>query len=72
MNNLKRIKEILPSVPRAALPDDTSVEKMSRLGRDLWQISREVEQSGEISLLDENEIEVELNGRRGGYVREQP
>jgi hypothetical protein len=41
---------------------------MSKLGRDLYQISREIEELGEISLLNENEIEIELNVRRGGYV----
>jgi hypothetical protein len=68
MNNLKRKEGIIPAVPQAILPDDASVDKMSRLGRDLWQISREVEQAGEIPLLDEDEIELEINRRRGGYV----
>lgn len=68
MNNLKRKEKVVPAVPQAALPDDASMEKMSRLGRDLWQISREIEQSGEIPLLDEDEIEIEINRRRGGYV----
>jgi len=68
MNNLKPKDKVVPVVPQAALPDDLSFEKMSRLGRDLWQISREIEQSGGIPLLDENEIEIELNRRRGGYA----
>lgn len=68
MNNLKRKDEVVPIVPQAALPNDLSFEKMSRLGRDLWEISREIEQSDEIPLLDENEIEIELNRRRGGYA----
>ncbi|HEX8395990.1 MAG TPA: hypothetical protein VF644_00975 [Pyrinomonadaceae bacterium] len=68
MNNLKRKDKVVPVVPQAVLPDDLSFEKMSRLGRDLWQISKEIEQSGVIPLLDENEIEIELNRRRGGYV----
>jgi hypothetical protein len=68
MNNLKRKAAGLPVVTQAALPDEFKVEKMSGLGRDLWQISKEIEQSGEIPLLDEDEIEAELNRRRGGYA----
>ncbi|HEX8267754.1 MAG TPA: hypothetical protein VF596_20305 [Pyrinomonadaceae bacterium] len=68
MNNLKHKDKVVPFVRQAALPDDLSFEKMSRLGRDLWQISKEIEQSGVIPLLDENEIEIELNRRRGGYA----
>jgi hypothetical protein len=42
---------------------------MSDLGRDLVKLSREYEDSGE-ELLTEEEIEVELAHRRGGYVQE--
>jgi hypothetical protein len=42
---------------------------MSELGRDLLKLSREYEDSGE-ELLTEEEIEVELAHRRGGYVRD--
>ena len=54
---------------RRALVRDLAREEMSELGRDLFDLSREYESSGE-KLLTEKEIEVELARRRGGYVQE--
>ena len=54
-------------VRRADVPA-LSYEEMSELGRDLYDLSREYEDSGE-GLLNEDEIEVELARRRGGYVQ---
>ncbi|MDQ3133399.1 MAG: hypothetical protein M3Q76_01150 [Acidobacteriota bacterium] len=42
---------------------------MSQLGRDIADLSREIEESGE-PLLSEEEIELELSRRRGGYTSE--
>ena len=56
------------TVRRARVPN-LPLEKMSDLGRDLVKLSREYEDSGE-ELLTEEEIEVELAHRRGGYVPE--
>lgn len=56
------------SVRRARVPD-LPLDKMSDLGRDLTKLSREYEESGG-ELLSEEEIEVELAHRRGGYVQE--
>ncbi|HKS29482.1 MAG TPA: hypothetical protein VJS44_16760 [Pyrinomonadaceae bacterium] len=44
-------------------------EQMSDLGRDLVDISREYESSGE-QMLSEEEIETELTRRRGGYTQD--
>jgi hypothetical protein len=56
------------NVRRARLPN-LSMKQMSDLGRDLMKLSREYEDSGE-ELLTEEEIEVELAHRRGGYVQD--
>lgn len=56
------------TVRRAHVPD-LPLEKMSDLGRDLVKLSREYADSGE-ELLTEEEIEVEVAHRRGGYVQE--
>jgi hypothetical protein len=56
------------TVRRARVPN-LSLEQMSDLGRDLTRLSREYEESGE-ELLTEEEIEVELAHRRGGYVQD--
>lgn len=56
------------NVRQARVPD-LPLEEMSDLGRDLAKLSREYEDSGE-ELLTEEEIEVELAHRRGGYVQE--
>ena len=56
------------NVRRARVPN-LPLEKMSDLGRDLAKLSREYEESGE-ELLSEEEIEVELAHRRGGYVQD--
>ena len=55
-------------VRQAHIPD-LPLEKMSDLGRDLARLSREYEASGE-ELLTEEDIEVELAHRRGGYVQD--
>lgn len=68
MQNLKRKDESVSVVPQAVLPPDSSFEKMSQLGRDLWQISSEINKSGEPELLTQEEIEQEIARRRGGYV----
>jgi hypothetical protein len=44
-------------------------EKLSKLGRDLFDMSRDYEASGE-PLLSEEEIEQELTRRRGGYTQD--
>jgi hypothetical protein len=54
---------------RRALVRDLAREEMSELGRDLFDLSREYENSGQ-ELLTEKEIEVELARRKGGYVQE--
>lgn len=56
------------NVRRAHVPK-ISLEEMSDLGRDLAKLSREYEESGE-ELLTEEEIEIELAHRRGGYVQD--
>ena len=56
------------NVRQARVPN-LPTEKMSELGRDLLKLSREYEDSGE-ELLSEEEIEVELAHRRGGYVQD--
>ena len=66
--NTSRRSEGGNNVRRARVPD-LPLEKMSDLGRDLLKLSREYEESGE-ELLSEEEIEVELARRRGGYVQE--
>jgi hypothetical protein len=55
-------------VRRAHIPN-LPLKKMSELGRDLTNLSREYESSGE-ELLTEEEIEIELAHRRGGYVQD--
>lgn len=56
-----------PTVRRAHIPTDLNFENMSELGRDLLQISREIEAAGEV-LAGEEELELELARRRGGYA----
>lgn len=56
------------SVRRAPIPA-LPYEQMSELGRDLYDLSREYEASGEM-LLNEEEIESEVMRRRGGYSQE--
>ena len=57
------------TVRRAHIPDNLSYETMSDLGRDLFNLSREYEASGE-PLLSEQEIEMEITRRRGGFAQE--
>ena len=54
---------------RPAHVPNLSYEEMSDLGRDLFDMSREYESSGE-GLLTEEEIEIELTRRRGGYIQD--
>lgn len=68
VRSTSRQSQSLSSVRRARVPN-LPLEKMSDLGRDLVKLSREYENSGE-ELLTEEEIEVELAHRRGGYVQE--
>ncbi len=56
-----------PTVRRAQIPPDLNFETMSELGRDLMQLSREIEDAGEV-LTSEEELEQELARRRGGYM----
>jgi len=56
-----------PNVRRAQIPPDLNFETMSELGRDLLQLSREIEDAGEV-LTSEEELEQELARRRGGYM----
>jgi len=56
------------SVRRAHTPD-LRYEDMSELGRDLFDLSRDYESSGE-RLFTEDEIEYELMRRRGGHVQQ--
>lgn len=52
---------------RAQIPLDLNSDNISELGRDLLQLSREIEDAGEV-LTSEEELEHELARRRGGYV----
>ena len=54
------------TVRRARIPPDLSLENMSELGRDLLQLSREIEEANQV-LTSEEELEQELARRRGGY-----
>ncbi len=57
-----------PLVRRATVKESLTDEEMSPLGRDLVRISAEIEASGE-ELLSHEEIEREVQRRRGGYDR---
>ena len=61
------MKSEQPTVRRAQIPPDLNLETMSELGRDLIQLSREIEAAGEV-LTSEEELEQELARRRGGYM----
>ena len=56
-----------PNERRAQIPPNLNLETMSELGRDLIQLSREIEAAGEV-LTSEEELEQELARRRGGYM----
>lgn len=68
VRNTSRQRQRGNIVRRAHVPN-LPLEEMSDLGRDLVKLSHEYEDSGE-ELLTEEEIEVELAHRRGGYVQE--
>jgi hypothetical protein len=55
-------------VKRAHIPADLTYETMSDLGRELYDLSQEIEQAGE-GLQSEKELEIELAHRKGGYFR---
>jgi hypothetical protein len=67
VRNINRQNPRGKGVRRAHVPN-LPLEEMSDLGRDLAKLSREYEDSGG-ELLTEEEIEVELANRRGGYVQ---
>lgn len=67
MPNIK--KAASDQVRRAYIPPNLTYETMSQLGRDIADLSREIAESGE-PLLSEEEIELELSRRRGGYIPE--
>jgi hypothetical protein len=55
------------NIRKARIPSDLTYETMSDLGRDLFDISRDYAGTGG-ELLSEEEIEVEIARRRGGYA----
>jgi hypothetical protein len=57
-----------PSVRQAHIPK-LDYEDMSELGRDLFDLSRDYEASGE-QLLTEDEIEDQITLRRGGFTQD--
>ena len=57
------------SVRRTVVKTWLTEETMSPLGRELMKIAREVEDSDEPAL-DEEDIEKELKKRRGGYAKD--
>lgn len=67
MANIKKVAS--DQVRRAYIPPDLTYDTMSQLGRDIADLSRAIEESGE-ELLDEEGIELELSRRRGGYTPE--
>ncbi len=67
MPNIKKVAS--DQVRRAYIPPDLTYATMSQLGRDIADLSRAIEESGE-ALLNEEEIELELARRRGGYTSE--
>jgi len=62
--------EEAPHVRRAYIPPDLTYETMSELGKELYNLSMEIAESGE-GLLTEEEIEREIARRRGGYLSEE-
>lgn len=58
----------LEPVNRAFIPPNLTYETMSDLGRELFDLSREIEQAGE-GMKSEEELEEELSRRKGGYIR---
>lgn len=55
-------------VKRAVIPPHLTYETMSDLGRELFDLSYEIEQAGE-GIKSEEELEEELARRKGGYIR---
>lgn len=59
-----------PHVRRAYIPPEAmNYETMSEFGKELYRLSKEMAESGE-GLLTEEELERELRRRRGGYLSE--
>jgi hypothetical protein len=58
-----------PKVRQADVRPSLSYEEMSPLGRDLFDIAKEIEASDDPAM-DEAAIERELARRRGGYAQE--
>jgi hypothetical protein len=56
-----------PAVRRAQILPDLNAENISELGRDLFRLSREIDDAAEV-LTSEEEFEQELARRRGGYM----
>lgn len=69
INLNKQNQQPTNTVRQAGIPSDLTVETMSELGRDLFNISRDYAETGG-ELLNEEEIEAELTRRRGGYVEQ--
>lgn len=67
--NEQQNRQAAANVRRAQIPSNLTYETMSELGRDLFAISRDYAESGG-ELLSEQEIEVEVTRRRGGYTEE--
>lgn len=65
----KRVAAQTVAVRRAVIPPDLTYESMSEMGRDLFDLSRAYEESGEL-MLSEEEIEREIALRRGGHVED--
>lgn len=65
----KRVAAQTVAARRAAIPSDLTYDSMSEMGRDLFDLSRAYEESGEL-LLSEEEIEREIALRRGGYIKD--
>ena len=68
-SNKQQKQQMAASVHKARSPSNLTYDEMSELGRDLFDMSREYAESGG-ELLSEEEIEIELARRRGGYAEE--
>lgn len=68
-SNRQQNRQTATTIRQARIPSDLSYDTMSDLGRDLFNISRDYAESGG-ELLSEEEIEVEIARRRGGYTEE--
>jgi hypothetical protein len=64
-SNKQQNQRTATTVRKARVPSDLTYDKISDLGRDLFDISRDYEWSGG-ELLSEEEIEAEIARRRNG------